>query len=520
MVREDGPRVAPPGRGRETPPVTFRARLHTGLWAIGVRHSHFLVLRRPPGRAPPGDPPRRARPGTSRDLGRDESGILALNDALVRGLSAVAVATRLERGLRSAPSSRRAARWRPPGSFPGGSASSRSSGLGFALPETASGCATCCAPGRARAGRFASLLDAVRGRWPERAALWSDVRHGNARSLRAHRGYGFEVGAGGTRRCTSSRGCSSGSRWSGGCPSRRTGAAAVACASPAKATGASPGPAGPDRLPPGRHGDKLVTVRFSYPHWLAAITLLFVVLERLFPWRKGQALLRPGWLRDLGFLAVNGHFFSLLTAGVNGWLALRATELLQRAGVRFDASPVPSWPFWAQVVVFLLVSDFLQWCVHNALHRVPSSGPSTRSTTRSPPWTSSGTSASTGWRSSSTSRPSGCPSRCSGPPGEAAFVVAVFGTFWGDLNHANLNVGLGPLGHLFNSPRMHLWHHDASTRAGWPRTSGSSSALGLPVRDGLLAAGSQPRAAGLPGRPGDAPGASSASSPGRLARAR
>ena len=59
-----------------------------------------------------------------------------------------------------------------------------------------------------------------------------------------------------------------------------------------------------------------------------------------------------------------------LTAGLNGWLALQATTLLQEAGLRFDASPVPRWPFWAQVVVFLLVSDFLQWCVHNALHRV------------------------------------------------------------------------------------------------------------------------------------------------------
>ncbi len=56
----------------------------------------------------------------------------------------------------------------------------------------------------------------------------------------------------------------------------------------------------------------------SYLHWLVAISLAFVVLERLFPWRKGQALLRPGWARDLGFRAIYGHLFSLLTAGVNG----------------------------------------------------------------------------------------------------------------------------------------------------------------------------------------------------------
>ena len=67
-------------------------------------------------------------------------------------------------------------------------------------------------------------------------------------------------------------------------------------------------------------------VLWSYVHWLVGISILFVLLERLFPWRKGQALLRPGLVRDLGFLAVNGHFFSLLTAGLNGWLALAGHE--------------------------------------------------------------------------------------------------------------------------------------------------------------------------------------------------
>jgi sterol desaturase/sphingolipid hydroxylase (fatty acid hydroxylase superfamily) len=59
-----------------------------------------------------------------------------------------------------------------------------------------------------------------------------------------------------------------------------------------------------------------------------------------------------------------------------------------------------------------------------------------------------------------------------GATGEAAFVVAVVSTVWGDLNHANLNVSLGPLGYLFNSPRMHLWHHDASDEGGTAKNFG------------------------------------------------
>ena len=81
----------------------------------------------------------------------------------------------------------------------------------------------------------------------------------------------------------------------------------------------------------------------SYLHWLIAISLAFVLLERLRPWRKGQPLFRPGFGRDLGFLALNGHVLSLLTAGVNGWLAAEATGLLQRAGLLLPATPIAGW---------------------------------------------------------------------------------------------------------------------------------------------------------------------------------
>jgi sterol desaturase/sphingolipid hydroxylase (fatty acid hydroxylase superfamily) len=210
----------------------------------------------------------------------------------------------------------------------------------------------------------------------------------------------------------------------------------------------------------------------SYVHWLVGISLLFVVLERLLPWRKGQELLRPGFARDLGFLALNGHFFSAVTAGLNGWLALRASTLLQEAGLRLDASPLPRWPLWAQVVALLVVSDFLQWCVHNALHRVPllwtfhkvHHAITTMDFVGSFRfhWMEILVYKAAQW----------LPLALLGATGEAAFVVAVFGTFWGDLNHANLDVGLGYLGYVFNTPRMHLWHHDASDEGGVAKNFG------------------------------------------------
>jgi len=210
----------------------------------------------------------------------------------------------------------------------------------------------------------------------------------------------------------------------------------------------------------------------SYLHWLIGISLGFVALERLFPWRRGQPLLRPGILRDVGFLAWNGHVYSLLTAGLHGWVALQATALLRGVGIELRPSPIAGWPFWVQVLAFLLLSDFLQWCVHNVLHRVPFL------------WTfhkvhhSIHTMDFIGnfrfhWMEIVVYKSAQwLPLALLGASGPAVFWVAVFSTFWGDLNHSNLNVSLGPLGYVFNNPRMHLWHHDASDEGGVAKNFG------------------------------------------------
>ncbi len=109
----------------------------------------------------------------------------------------------------------------------------------------------------------------------------------------------------------------------------------------------------------------------SYVHWLVATSATFLLLERIRPWRRGQPLLRPGAWRDAAFVALNGHVFSLATAGLTGAAAAAASDSLARAGVSLPGSAIAGWPFAAQFAAFLLVSDLLQWCIHNLLHRVP-----------------------------------------------------------------------------------------------------------------------------------------------------
>jgi sterol desaturase/sphingolipid hydroxylase (fatty acid hydroxylase superfamily) len=203
-----------------------------------------------------------------------------------------------------------------------------------------------------------------------------------------------------------------------------------------------------------------------YVHWLLLISAAFVALERLFPWRKEQRLFRLGWLRDLGFVALNGHFFALWTAGLTGATALAATRGLQALGVQLEGSPVRAWPIAVQFIAFLVLGDFLQWCVHNLLHRVPwlwTIHKVHHSVTTMDwignwrfHWMEILVYKSLQW----------LPLAWLNASPEAVLAVAVATTVWGDFNHANLDVGLGPLGYVLNNPRMHLWHHDVSCEGG------------------------------------------------------
>jgi sterol desaturase/sphingolipid hydroxylase (fatty acid hydroxylase superfamily) len=199
----------------------------------------------------------------------------------------------------------------------------------------------------------------------------------------------------------------------------------------------------------------------SYWHWLVVISLVFIFLERVFPWRRGQSFFRRGWLRDLAFLALNGHFFSLGTAALTGAAALGATKALRAVGLQLEGSPIAQWPAAAQFVAFLVLSDFLQWCIHNLLHRVPWlwTFHKVHHSISTMDWIGN-------WRfhwieivvyKTIQWLPLAW---LNASPG-VVFAVGVVATVWGDFNHANLDVGLGRLGYVLNSPRMHLWHRTA-----------------------------------------------------------
>ena len=202
-----------------------------------------------------------------------------------------------------------------------------------------------------------------------------------------------------------------------------------------------------------------------YPAALAIVSLLVAGLERLWPWRPEQRQLRPTLVADLLHLVFNGHFLGLILYGIAAHRVLPWVDrLLGDAGlfgtVYRDAAA--AWPMWVQIIVALVVVDFAQWCVHNALHRI------------GPLWNlhkvhHSVKDGEMDWVVSFRFQWTEVvlykavlylPLAWFGFAGEALLFHAIFGTLIGHLNHANLDLDWGWGRYILNSPRMHIWHHD------------------------------------------------------------
>lgn len=210
-----------------------------------------------------------------------------------------------------------------------------------------------------------------------------------------------------------------------------------------------------------------------YWHWLAGISLFFFVLERLRPARKAQSVLRPQLANDLFYLVFHGHWYAVLFGGWAASVALATRDVLSPVlPFAIEGSALGRLPWLAQCAVYLVVSDFLQWCVHVTLHRVPFlwNFHKVHHSVHRMDWAAN---FRFHWVEVVVYRSLlYVPLAMLGGSGSALFAVAVFATAWGHFNHANLDVGLGPLGRVFNSPRMHMWHHDASGEGGASKNYG------------------------------------------------
>jgi sterol desaturase/sphingolipid hydroxylase (fatty acid hydroxylase superfamily) len=219
----------------------------------------------------------------------------------------------------------------------------------------------------------------------------------------------------------------------------------------------------------------------GYFFWLLVVSALCLVLERIWPWRKRQKMLRRQFGQDLFWLFFNGHYAGILVAYLAThllfWLA-PALENVQSLHV------LATQPLWLQCIAFFLLKDFLEWGVHNILHRVPWLWEfhKLHHSIEDMDWIGN---FRFHWMEIVVYQGlTYLPLVSLGVDGRVILVIAIVATLIGHLNHSNINITWGPLRYIINSPRMHVWHHDREWPAEHPR--GVNFAICLSVWDWMF----------------------------------
>jgi sterol desaturase/sphingolipid hydroxylase (fatty acid hydroxylase superfamily) len=94
---------------------------------------------------------------------------------------------------------------------------------------------------------------------------------------------------------------------------------------------------------------------------------IYIPLERLFPHRPEQTVLRTEWREDLFYYLISSMMVQMLM-----FLTLAPSRaILSVSGLETIRAAISSQPFVLQVIEIMFLTDFAQYWLHRAFHRVP-----------------------------------------------------------------------------------------------------------------------------------------------------
>jgi sterol desaturase/sphingolipid hydroxylase (fatty acid hydroxylase superfamily) len=186
---------------------------------------------------------------------------------------------------------------------------------------------------------------------------------------------------------------------------------------------------------------------------IASASVLFVLLERVFPYNKGQKVLREGFFDDLALYTIAQSYILgivIFTYIVNSVDTMTGLSRLHLVG---------GWPLWLQLVFFTVTHDLyiywmhrwqhnnrFLWRIHEAHH-----------TPRKVDWLSG--SRSHAFEILINQTVEFMPIVLLGAHPEVVAYKGAISAVWGMYIHSNLNVRTGVFQRFFNGPEMHRWHH-------------------------------------------------------------
>lgn len=213
------------------------------------------------------------------------------------------------------------------------------------------------------------------------------------------------------------------------------------------------------------------------------LAIIFIPLERLFPIRKEQRIIRKGWFNDLCHFFINRF---LIVAGTYG-LAVILYILFHRLLDTPLQKAVASQPAWLEFLEAFLIAEIAFYTLHRLAHTIP--------------WlwklhAVHHSSQEMDWLASARLHPLemiianiwvGLPLVLLGFSAESFGVWSLISTFLAILNHSNVRVSFGPLRWLIADPQFHHWHH-----ANEPQAINKNFS-GLPLLDKVMGTAYMPK---------------------------
>ncbi len=207
------------------------------------------------------------------------------------------------------------------------------------------------------------------------------------------------------------------------------------------------------------------TITFDTPwtenyFWgLIIISLAVWGLELAFPWRKNQATFRKDFWLDGFYMFFNFFIFAIV---ISGFYSL-FEQVMADFGLSMQSLTIVNLselPSWAQLLIFFVILDFVQWFTHVMLHRFPVLW-QYHKVHHSVEEMGFAAHLRYHWMENILYKPLktfGVMILGGFEPSQA-FIVHFLAITIGHLNHANVKITWGPLKYLFNNSVMHLWHH-------------------------------------------------------------
>jgi sterol desaturase/sphingolipid hydroxylase (fatty acid hydroxylase superfamily) len=192
------------------------------------------------------------------------------------------------------------------------------------------------------------------------------------------------------------------------------------------------------------------------------LLLVFMPMEKIFPAKSNQKILRPYWFTDLCFFL--GQY--LLWGGLVLWVLNRFGFLIDDIIPLSFRNKVAAQPWWLQAVEVIVLSDFLIYWAHRfqhnneflwRFHKVHHSA------------------EHLDWLAAHREHPLdtiytvgiiNLPAFILGFPLETIAGFIAFRGIWAIYIHSNVRLPIGKLRMLIGAPELHHWHHYLDRDAG------------------------------------------------------